>query len=130
MAREVTDRPRKRVLVVDDNALIRGTTARVLRHSYDVVECQDYQSVAALLAEGVDLYATLSDFDLGDGANGLEVLRAVQTACPHCIRILASAREDDSVVHDPVVQRRLLKPWAIDELMRVLGDEAPLPGVG
>ncbi len=116
--------PLPRVLVVDDEPLLRRTIARELRGSFQVMEAADATEAGAGLDTYEDLVAVVSDLDLGPGSNGLEVLQEASRRRPAALRILISghAQPEDVAEHvrAGLVGRFVAKPWSGGTLHRIL----------
>ena len=90
MTQPAADQPRLRVLLVDDDDLVRTALSRVLRREFDVVTAVDAADAIAKIAD--DLYAVITDHDLGPGLDGPAVLAEVRRRAPNARRILMSGR--------------------------------------
>jgi PAS domain S-box-containing protein len=67
------------VLVVDDNDALRVTLREQLASLHCTVhEAADFEQAVAILRSGTAIEFILSDFDLGTGANGMELAQWVQ----------------------------------------------------
>lgn len=90
--RSVGNSPRLRVLVVDDEALIRWSVGEALsRRGYAVVEAADAQGALAHFRPGADeIGAVVLDLRLPD-SDGLDLLRTIKHAAPNCPVILITA---------------------------------------
>jgi DNA-binding NtrC family response regulator len=90
--------PARRVLVVDDEALIRWSLAERLRlDGYDVVEAGTAAEAVSKAEAGVDL--VLLDYKLPDG-DGLAVLRQVRELDPDTLVIMLTAHKSLDIVVD------------------------------
>jgi DNA-binding NtrC family response regulator len=114
--------PRSRILVVDDEKLIRWTLRERLEEAgYSVVEAETGSEALLLADEGADL--VLLDFKLPD-LDGLEVLRRIRERHPDILVILITAL---ATVENAVEAMKrgawhyLNKPIDLDELVLHVG---------
>jgi CheY-like chemotaxis protein len=68
---------RVRVLVIDDDDLVRRSVARWLKRHHDVVDVVDSASALALLQSGERFAMILVDLHLPDGLTGPELLEGI-----------------------------------------------------
>lgn len=112
--------PRRRVLVVDDDALVLRSLTRVLRCVFDVVTAVDAADAIAKMPD--DLYATITDHDLGAGPDGRAVLAEARRRAPNAKRILMSGRPQSPPLGDANLWHEfLVKPVSRDALFSALG---------
>ena len=81
---------RHRVLVVDDEPMLRRALGRELEGSFDVVLAADNAEALRVLHGTEGIAAVVSDYNLGTAVDGLEILRAAREMWPSCIRVLVS----------------------------------------
>ncbi len=130
-AADAVSRPPCRLLVIDDEPLVRGTVAGLLRAAgHTVVEAADGGTGLAHLAKiSVDCVIT----DLGmPGMTGWEVARAIKRKTPGLPVLLLTGWADQAEgdAASGVVDRVLLKPLRIRDLLRVIGDVTGPSAVG
>jgi two-component system response regulator AtoC len=90
----------RRVLIVDDEALIRWSLAERLRaDGHEILEASSVAEAIEQAAFGVDL--ALLDFTLPDG-NGLEILRHLRDADPDTLVMMLSAHKGVETVVESV----------------------------
>jgi two-component system cell cycle sensor histidine kinase/response regulator CckA len=113
-----------RVLVVDDEPLMRAAARRTLRSAgYDVIEAGSVTEALAILrvdADSVDF--VLSDVGLPDRL-GSELVREVESAMPALGTMLMSADTRDYLVQSGRVSADaevLRKPFRGDDLLRAV----------
>ena len=104
----------RRVLVVDDEPLIRKTISRLLsRHGYSVVVAADGNE-ALREANELPFDVALVDYEM-PGRNGLKVLSELRERQPACIRVLMTGRRDFPLVVAAVnrgeIMRVVQKPF-------------------
>lgn len=114
-----------RILVVDDDPLVRRSVERILvREGYQVVTAVDVAE-AVRIAGTQRLDAALVDFAL-TGEDGLQVLSRLREIQPSCLRILMTGRTDFPMVVDAVnrgeVLRVVRKPFDSRGLLELLRD--------
>ena len=120
-----------RVLLVEDDELLRSLTSRILRGlGHQVVEAAGTRSALELIAgspESVDVLFT--DIKLGGGTDGVELARRAFDIVPGLAVLLTSG--DPSTFRANVVPadrvRLLPKPYRKDQIRQALEAFAP-PG--
>jgi response regulator RpfG family c-di-GMP phosphodiesterase len=114
---------RHRVLVVDDEPIIRRVLLRELRAGFEVVTARDGEEALLLFAEQQPS-AVVADRRLGGELDGIAVLRAVRDFAPMCVRVLISGCVDDvtvsQAVGEAVVHAFVPKPWERGQVRAVL----------
>jgi PAS domain S-box-containing protein len=108
------DRPR--ILLVDDDSLVRGTLEQLLELSgYQVVSAADgEEAIAAFEAEGADLL--LTDFAM-PGMNGITLITRLQQRLPGLRAILMTGyAADATTISEDGTYRLLYKPVTITKL--------------
>jgi DNA-binding NtrC family response regulator len=117
---------RKRLLLVEDDPLVRSAMTRVLRlHDYDV-------HTAGTVAEAIDelhafhFFAVIVDYRLGT-LTGVELLASVSGIRPVPIRILMSAAGPPvTELHERrIFDAFLVKPFALGALIELLSRPYP-----
>ncbi len=127
---DVTDASH-RVLIVDDDAAVRGVLRRVVRHEgYTCVDAASVEEALGLF-EGVDV--VVADLQLGD-STGIDLLQAMRTRHLDQPFILLTGRpsfESATAAVEHGAYRYLVKPFVPAELGRLLRDavvsRAPRP---
>lgn len=112
--------PRRRVLLVDDDYLVRRALARVLRREFDVVTAVNAADAFAKITP--DLHAVITDHHLGAGkATGRAVLDETRRRVPQALRILISGeRQQMGSTEATLWHAMLIKPVARSELLAAL----------
>jgi len=109
--------PRKRILVVDDQALIEKTLCHTLKlEGHECVGCHDGSAAMELISSGT-FDAVISDFRM-PGKSGLELLRSARKLSPHLAFIMVTA------VDDLGLGIQAMKEGAADYLLKPLNLEA------
>jgi DNA-binding NtrC family response regulator len=108
-----------KILVCDDDPDIRAAMRRTL-HRFQVTAVGDVEHALAELKAG-DYRAVISDFDLGTGSDGLELLQLVKLLYPDTLRCMVTGNADAQVairaVNEGSVHRYFLKPWDDQQLV-------------
>ena len=106
------------ILVCDDDADTRAALRRSLRGHCVIEAASPQEALASLRAATFD--AVLSDFDYGQGTDGLELLQQIRVQWPGTLRVLITGNADVQVairaVNSGAVDRYILKPWDADTL--------------
>lgn len=111
---------RRRVLLVDDDALVLRSVARILRREFDVVTAANAPD--AITRIGADLRAVITDHDLGAGPDGRAVLVKARLRAPNARRILMSGRLQTARAGEEELWHAFLaKPVSRADLLAALG---------
>ncbi len=113
----------RRVLIVDDEPLVRSGLQRLLQHAgYTVFAAKDGDEGLAVL-EREPIQLVISDKDM-PGMSGLEFLSRVQARSPRICRIVLTGYADlesaMKAINDNAVFRFLEKPWSNDQLLNIV----------
>jgi signal transduction histidine kinase/CheY-like chemotaxis protein len=115
-------RPSDRILVVEDDELVRLTTSRSLRRAgYQVTVASSGAEVLELLARGAEPHRLLLTDVVMPGLNGRQVAEAVRVAWPDVKVLFMSGYAQDIIVHHGVVDPGvdlLEKPFTSEGLLR------------
>ena len=110
------------ILICDDDPDIRAAMRRTLR-GFLVTEVGNARDAISLLRDR-DFDAIISDFNLGDGRDGLEVLQAARIERPDSVRFLVTGNTDVQIairaVNEGSCHRYFLKPWDDDQIRYAL----------
>ena len=91
---------RKRILLVDDHALVRQGLERLLNVGDEFVVCEE----AGTAAEGIELVrelrpdAVIVDVGLPGGTNGIELTKKLQNEFPGIVVLILSAHDEPKYV--------------------------------
>lgn len=91
---------RKRILLVDDHALVRQGLERLLNLGDEFVVCEE----AATAAEGMELVrelrpdAVIVDVGLPGGANGIELTKELRDEFPEVVVLILSAHDEPKTI--------------------------------
>lgn len=118
--------PSLRVLVVDDEALIRWSIVETLaRAGHVVIEASDAATtVRRLTEEGDPVDVVLLDYRLPD-SNGLDLVTGIRQRSPGSAVVLMTAYGTPEVIAEALdlgVHRVLSKPFDMDDLVSVVLD--------
>ena len=110
------------ILICDDDPEIRQAMRRTLR-DYDVIEAgSTREAIDVLKTRRFD--AIVSDFSMGAGADGLDLLQLAKVEYPDMVRFLVTGNRDLEVavraVNEGAVHRYFVKPWSDDKLRAAL----------
>ncbi len=111
--------PRQRILVVDDDAVIRCINTDVLTHSgYDVDAAEDGAAAwDALQLSKYDLVVTDNDMPKVTGVELIQKLQAARSALPVIMATAAMPAEEFARHRLQLPAMTLLKPYAVIELV-------------
>jgi CheY-like chemotaxis protein len=124
-----------RVLLMDDEALIREVGHAMLEHlGYDAEVCGDGEEAIARYREaraGAHPFdAVILDLTVPGGLGGKDVLEAIRRFDPGVRAIVSSGYSNDPILADPVhwgFRAFLVKPYRVDDVARVLTEVMAVP---
>jgi DNA-binding NarL/FixJ family response regulator len=112
---------RKRILLVDDHALVRQGLERLLNHGDEFVVCEE----AGTAAEGMEMMRELRpdgvivDVGLPGGTNGIELTKELRSEFPGVVVLILSAHDEPKYVRSAAnagAMGYVLKNEAIESL--------------
>lgn len=115
----------RQVLVVEDDAAVRGVLTTVLnRNGYQVESADSAEAAVAFLDHAFD--AIVSDWQMGEH-DGVWLLEQVRRRNPETVRVLISGGGPGEVSVGPAnaVQHYLPKPLELARLLRTLAGPKP-----
>jgi DNA-binding NtrC family response regulator len=120
-----------RVLIVDDEALLRWSLAEMLSGAgYQVVEARDGREAQRAFADAEHpIDAMLLDLKLPD-ASGLQLLQEARRRCLTCPIVVMTAYGTTDTVEAALSSgalRVVSKPFDLDDMLRLLAQLCPLP---
>jgi CheY-like chemotaxis protein len=106
------------ILLVEDDVLVRFTTADILREAaFDVLEAVDSSEALALLTTGHPLDLVITDIRMPGHMDGLQLASVIKATRPNLpVALLSSHLEQPD--HDADVF--LQKPYSPDQLVEVV----------
>lgn len=110
------------VLLVDDEELVLSAVSRLLRRQFDVVTARSVEDAIARAAV-MKLDAVVTDHWLGEGGDGLELLRHVRRQSPETLRVLVTGTSDEKFADEResgLIQVFLEKPFVAQDLITAL----------
>jgi CheY-like chemotaxis protein len=113
----------KTVLVVEDEPIIRMSTIALIEDAgYVVVEASNADDAIILLETRPEIRVVFSDIEMPGSMNGLKLIHVVRQRWPPAVLILASGRVSPQVADMPEKTVFLRKPYAEDDLLKVLAE--------
>src|SRR5689334_19222612 len=101
------------ILICDDDAEVRASMRRSLNRYHVTEASSPAEAMSVLRIAQFD--AVVSDFNLGEGADGLDLLQTVRVLWPETVRLLVTGNTDVQVairaLNEGAVHRYFLKPW-------------------
>ncbi|WP_376964725.1 response regulator [Azospirillum sp. A26] len=117
-AAEVERGEGRTVLLVEDDAIVRmGTMALLESQGHHVIEADSGETALALLQEGAEIDALVTDFAM-PGMNGAEVVRTVRTLRPGLPALIVTGYADTPDLGEAV--RLLRKPFSPNQIAEQL----------
>lgn len=116
------------VLVVEDQPQIARMLQRQIEREFAVLLAKDAADALELAQTRDDIAVVVSDWNLGEGDNGVDVLEWFRLSRPRVPRVLLSAMVPDDLgplIVAGSVQRYVAKPPAPDELITALRELVP-----
>ena len=124
--------PLPRILIVDDEAALRRAVARELRREFEVTAAGTCAEALQLLPGQPPIVAIISDYLLGPGPTGLDLLAEVARCAPDCRRVLFSGSISTEMGKDAVARGLahafVEKPWEPGSLAKALRRPDPPTG--
>ena len=105
--------PRRTVLIVEDDADLRGLTAALLEESeLDTIECESAEAaLATMLLRGQDVTMVFADIRLPGVMDGIDLAREVKMRWPHLTVVLTSGNPGERLHQLPPGIQYMSKPW-------------------
>lgn len=113
----------RRVLIVEDDAPLRAAIRRELAGKFETHAVASFEEAIAALDELGDLFAIVTDYNLGPGRTGRDLLTVVALRLPQCVRVLVSGTPGAISLAEGSLFIR--KPWGRDEILTTLQEASP-----
>lgn len=116
--------PRKRVLVVEDELLIRIMVSDELRDAgYDVIEAFNADEAVIILSSAVHIDVIVSDVRMPGSLDGMALLGVVRERFPALPVIITSGHLEPTEAIAKGANKFVPKPYAGDWIVRAVQDE-------
>jgi DNA-binding NtrC family response regulator len=116
--------PRKRILLVEDELLIRLVVGDELRDAgYDVVECFNADEAIVLLEAGIGFDLIVSDVRMPGEVDGMGLLALVKETRPTLPVIVTSGHLEPTLALRKGANRFLQKPFRMHAVVNAVRDE-------
>ena len=111
--------------MVEDDDMLRKALKMEFQGSFRTLAAADAAAALFLADNADDLVAVVSDFELGDGANGVELLAQVRSQRPKMARVLVTAGSSantaiGTALSGGTVLAVVEKPWKLGELCKLV----------
>lgn len=114
----------RRVLVLDDEPILRKAITRELHPEFDVIAAGTVAEALPALEDPEGLCAVVSDLMIGDDPGGLELLGAAQKHAPEVPRLLVSSSSEHPGARDAIAsglaETFTQKPWVPGTVLRAV----------
>ena len=112
------------VIVVEDDDRLRKAMKGEFEDSFEVRAAADAAAAGFLVDAAEDLVAVVSDYNLGEGVDGVELLAKLRSERPTVARLLVSGSTLTKAIMaglaDGTVQALVEKPWTPGELCKLV----------
>jgi two-component system CheB/CheR fusion protein len=112
------------VLLVEDDAAVRDATRLLLRaENYAVTAVASLKEALAATDAGADFDVVVTDYHLGQGETGLQVVRLMRARLGQSLRAVLVTGDTSSAMHElprDAYMRMVSKPVEADELLKLL----------
>ena len=115
------DKPSPRVLVVDDNDVVRKTLARTLRRlGYTAVEAASGEAALEIIAGDTATFDCMVIDRVMPGLSGPQLIHSIRAIDTEVPIVLTTGFSDDDELPAGVVNSVLSKPWTTDDVTVVM----------
>ena len=113
---------RPKILLVEDDELVRHTAIAVLEDAYAITAVADFSEARTLLEEGCDFALLFTDIVLPGGGNGMQLGQIAKELCPDLPILYATGFYEalnlgSAALHGPVLE----KPYSPNQVRRQIG---------
>jgi two-component system, response regulator PdtaR len=116
----------KRVLVVEDEPLVRMFAAEILAEAgYEVIEAGTGEEALQIIATGTPLAAVMTDIEMPGPVDGLELARIIEARWPAIAVVVVSGRRLPRPEELPLEAQFLTKPYSAARLVETLAACSP-----
>lgn len=106
------ERKHRAVLIVEDDAELRGLTAALLEEEFETIECESAEAaLAMMLLRGRDVAMIFADIQLAGVMDGLDLAREVKMRWPFLRVVLTSGHPRERYRDLPAGVAYMPKPW-------------------
>jgi CheY-like chemotaxis protein len=110
------------VLLVEDDALVRGLTAEALEHiGFAVLVASTADDALAIARSRTDIDVVLSDIVMPGAKSGIDLMRALRELYPGLPVVLASGYA--TALAEPLPVPVVAKPYEVAEIARLLAQQ-------
>ena len=113
------------ILLVEDDVLVRFTTAEILRDAgFDVLEAVDASEALALLTTGHPLNLVISDIRMPGHMDGLQLASVIKNTRPNLpVALFSSHLDHPSHAADGFIQKPVLPERLVEAAKRFIASE-------
>jgi DNA-binding response OmpR family regulator len=122
----VTEKTKTRLLLVDDDAILRQTISAILEHGGFEVHCAENVNEALKLIGSQTFDVLVSDLHMPHDGDGLTVVSAMRHANPKAITIIFSAHPEMKAAAAAILAQTddiLVKPAAVGNLVALIREK-------
>ena len=119
----MSDTPRSRILIVDDEEAILETMTFTFMDDYDVLSTPDPTKALGIIEENNPIAVVITDQRM-PGMTGVDLLKQVYERFPETVRIILTGFADSETtvkaINDGHIYGYINKPWEPDELKTIV----------
>ena len=112
-----------KILIIDDEKPILSAMQRSLKDDFDVFTAETPEQALEIIRDN-DIEAVISDYALGEGITGADLLSVLSKDKPHIARIMLTGHHAPHIAEEAInragVFKFITKPWDDKELKFVL----------
>ncbi|HCY75117.1 MAG TPA: two-component system response regulator [Ignavibacteriales bacterium] len=123
---EISKKPLKKILIVEDDQISRDVMDRQLRKYFQIDLAKDGNEAIELFSQNA-YYLIMTDINLGIGKNGIEVMKEIrQTEAGKTIPVIAITAYANFGDRESFISagfdNYISKPYRVDDLLRCIID--------